>query len=207
LDSLVKALVARPALKVEIAGSIDPDGDREGLQRAALDQEIRTRKWLHLRKSEQATNSAAQLVLTPGDRAHYVKKLYGEALAAKKITPELIAANTNLAAYAAQVLPRNLPVKKGAEMLLPPSAARTKAGSHVKPMTKLVPPPEPLEAVLLATIPVGDSDLETLAENRAKAVQAYLVGTDKVAVARIFLKAGAAENLRRDGSRAYLQLQ
>jgi hypothetical protein len=49
--------------------------------------------------------------------------------------------------------------------------------------------------------------LETLAENRAKAVQAYLVGTDKVAVARIFLKAGAAENLRRDGSRAYLQLQ
>ena len=56
LDTLVKALDARPALKLEISGSIDPDGDREGLQRAALDQEIRARLWKKLRRSEQATN-------------------------------------------------------------------------------------------------------------------------------------------------------
>ena len=112
----MKGLYARPALKLEISGSIDPDGDREGLQRAALDQEIRTRKWMKLRKSEQATNSVAQLVVSPDDRAYYVKKIYGEAVAANKITPELIAANTNLAAYAAQVLPRPLQIKKGAEI-------------------------------------------------------------------------------------------
>ena len=117
LDSLVKGLYARPALGLEISGSIDPEGDREGLQRAALDREIRQRLSLKLRKSAQATNSVDQLVLTPDDRAHYVKKFYGEAEAAGKITPELIAANTNLAAYAAQVLPRKLTAEKGATKL------------------------------------------------------------------------------------------
>ena len=117
LDALVKGLMARPALKLQIAGSIDPDGDREGLQRAALDQQIRTRKWQHLRRAEQATNSVEQLVLSPDDRAHYVKKIYGEAVAAKKITPELIAANTNLLAYAAQVYARRATIEKGAQML------------------------------------------------------------------------------------------
>jgi hypothetical protein len=207
LDSLVKGLFARPALKLEIAGGIDPDGDREGLQRAALDQQIRTRKWMKLRKSEQATNSVAQIVLTPEDRAHYVQKIYGEALAAKKITPEFIAANTNLAAYVAQILPRNLGVKKGAQMLLRASVAKTKSESAAQPVTKLVPPPDPMEAVLLATFLVSDGDLETLAANRAKAAQTYLLQTGKVEASRIFLKAGGVETLRRDGSRAYLQFQ
>ncbi len=79
LDSLAKGLYERPGLSLEIAGSIDPDGDREGLQRAALDKEIRTRIWMKLRKAEQATNSVDQIVLTPDDRVHWVKKLYGEA--------------------------------------------------------------------------------------------------------------------------------
>jgi len=207
LDSLAKGLYARPELKLEIAGSIDPDGDREGLQRAALDHEIRTRKWRQLRKAEQATNSAAQIVLTPDDRAHYVKKIYGEALAAKKITPEFLAANSNLAVYAAQLLPRSSAAKKGAQLLMPAPVAATKPESAAKPATKLVPPPDPMEAVLLATFPVSDGDLETLAANRARAAQTYLLQTGKIEASRIFLKTAAVENLRRDGSRAYLQFR
>jgi flagellar motor protein MotB len=49
--------------------------------------------------------------------------------------------------------------------------------------------------------------LETLAAARAKAVQDYLIGTGKVETGRLFLKSGNAENLRRDGSRAWLQLR
>ena len=207
LDSLLKGLVARPALKLEIAGSIDPEGDREGLQRAALDQEIRTRKWQKLRKSEQATNSVEQLVITPDDRAHYVKKLYDEALADKKITPELIAANTNLAAYAAQVLPRKLTGKKGAEQLMRPRPTTSQPESATHSTSKLVPPPDPTEAVLLATFPITDDDLTTLAANRAKAALTYLIGTGKVEAGRLFLKSSSAETLRRDGSRVYLQFQ
>ena len=57
LDSLLRAMHERPALELEIIGSIDQDGDREVLQRAALDQLIRTKLWLKLSKSEQVTNA------------------------------------------------------------------------------------------------------------------------------------------------------
>ena len=209
LDSLGKGLYERPALGLEIAGSIDPNGDREGLQRAALDREIRLRLWTKLRKSEQATNSVAQVLLTPDDRAHYVKKIYGEALANKKITPEFIAANTNLANYAAKVLPRKEAIEKGATKL-----NRTTGSTQKNPIatlsafqTKLVPPPDPMEAVLLATYPVSETDLETLAANRAKTAQAYLMQSGKVEASRLFLKRDQADGLRRDGSRVYLQFR
>jgi len=38
-------------------------------------------------------------------------------------------------------------------------------------------------------------------------VQAYLLQTGKVEASRIFPTASGAEHLRRDGSKAYLQLQ
>ena len=204
----MKGLYARPALNLEISGSVDPDGDHQGLQRAALDKDIRTRVWMKLRKAEQATNSVDQLVLAPDDRARWVKKIYDQAVADGKITPQFIAANTNLAAFAAKVLPRKLVVNKQATQLMRSGNGATKkqpAGTAYQ--TKLVPPPDPMEAVLLATIPVTDGDLEALAASRAKAVQAYLLQTGKVAASRLFLKQSEAGGLRSDGSRVYLQFQ
>lgn len=209
LDSLEKGLYARPALKLEISGGVDPVGDREGLQRAALDREIRTRIWMNLRQTEQATNSVDQIVLAPEDRAAWIKTIYAEAEAAGKITPELIAADTNLAAYAAEVLRQRQQIvaaQKGATQLV--NSAQTQTANQAAAAgykTRLVPPPDPMEAVLLATYPVSDSDLVTLAANRAKAVQSYLLKSGKVEAARIFLK--QAEKLRTDGSRAWLQFR
>ena len=208
LDSLVKGLYERPALQLEISGSIDSDGDREGLKRATLDREMRTRAWMKLRKAEQATNSVDQIVLTPDDRERYVKTIYAEVKGAGKITPELIAVNTNLAAYAAKVLPRNIITKKGATQLMQSEKEAVKnqtAGTGYQ--TKLVPPPDPMEAVLLATYPVSQGDLETLAASRAKAVQAYILQTGEVEASRLFLKVSAAEGVRSDGSRVYLQFR
>jgi hypothetical protein len=208
LDTLAKALYARPALQLEISGSVDPDGDREGLQRAALDREIREKIWTTLRKSERATNSVDQIVVVPDERAHWVKKLYSEAVADNKITPQLIAANTNLAAYAAAVLPRRLATEKGATMLMKPGqTAKEQPAAGTVYQTKLVPPPDPMEAVLLATYPVAENDLETLAASRAKAVRAYLLQTGKVESARLFLREDQAAGLRSDGSRVYLQFR
>lgn len=208
LDSLAKGLYARPALKLEISGGVDPVGDREGLQRAALDREIRTRIWMNLRKAEQATNSVDQIVLAPEQRAGWVKTIYAEAVAAGKITPQLIAADTNLAAYAAEALPRQqtIAVEKGATQLMMATGTQPQKqppADHY--LTKLVPRPDPMEAVLLATIAINDSDLATLASNRAKAVQGYLLQSGKVEASRIFLK--QAGSLRQDGSRAWLQLR
>jgi hypothetical protein len=200
LDTLLKALDARPGLNLEIAGSVDAEGDREGLQRAALDGAIRTRLWQKFRKAEQATNSVDAIVLKPATRAKWVKRLYAEAVADGKITPQFIAANTNLAAYAAAGLPKKDVFEKGATKLM--SAARA---GQTKPVaaypSKLVPLSDPTEAVLLATYPVSDGDLETLAANRAKAVQAYLLQSGKVTAARLFLKQGES---RRDGSKVML---
>ena len=71
LDVLAKALYERPGLQMEIAGSIDPEADREGLQRTMLDKQIRTLVWTNLRKSEQTTNAAQRIgiTLTPARRA------------------------------------------------------------------------------------------------------------------------------------------
>ena len=209
LDSLVKGLYERPGLQLEISGSIDPDGDREGLQRAALDKEIRTQIWMKLRKSEQATNPVDQIVLTPEERARWVKKFYGEAVADGKITPQLIAANTNLALYAAQVLPRKLTAEKGATKLIrsEKSAAKNQSAAGTVYQTKLVPPPDPMEAVLLATFPIAENDLEVLSASRAKAVQSYILQTGKVEASRLFLKESQTAGLRGDGSRVYLQFQ
>jgi hypothetical protein len=208
LDSLARALYARPALHLAIAGSIDPNGDREGLERLALDHAIRARVWAKLRKSVRATNSVDQVIVPAAERERYVQKLFGEAFASKKITPELVAANSNLVAYAAEELARQPSVKKGDALLV---SHRLKAASHgvsaAKPVTKLNPPPTPSEALLLATFPVNEADFETLAASRARAVQAYLLQTGKVEPARIFVTVGGAESLRQDGSRTYLEFR
>jgi len=58
--------------------------------------------------------------------------------------------------------------------------------------------------VLLTTFPVSDADLETLAANRAKAVQNYLLASGKVTAGRLFLKQG---ELRRTGSKVILSFR
>ncbi len=206
LDSLAKGLYARPALKLEISGAVDPEGDREGLERVILDRKIRTRVWMNLRKSEQATNSVDQISVAPEDRAAWIKTLYGEAEVDGTITPQLIAANTNLAAYAADVMPKSQAagVQKGAPQMMRAAADQNASAGPVY-HTKLVPVPDPMEAVLLATIPVNDSDLEVLAASRAKAVQDYLLQSGKVEASRLFLK--QTQNLRSDGSRVWLQFR
>ncbi|HEU6449707.1 MAG TPA: DUF748 domain-containing protein [Verrucomicrobiae bacterium] len=205
LDVLAKALYERPALQLEIAGSIDPSADREGLQRAALDKQIRTAIWTKMSKADR-TNSINQIVLTPDDRELWIKKLYGEAVSDGKITPELIAANTNLETYAAQILPRKIE-EKGATKLMKAQPKQTQAPTNFVYQTKLLPAPSPTEAVLLATIPVNDADFESLAAARTKSVEAYLLQTGKVDSSRLFLKQSAAQNLRRDGSRVYFEFR
>jgi hypothetical protein len=209
LDSLVKGLYERPALQLEISGSIDPASDRDGLRRAALEKRFHTRKWHSLGKSERDATTPDQIVLTPGERKSLVQQLFGEAQADGKITPAFIAANTNLAAVAARIKPR-FSAEKGAQFLTrptPASASTPDQSTVVSTPSKLAPPADPMEVLLLATIPVSDSDLETLATRRAKAVRAYILQTGKVEDTRLFLTENQTGGVRSDGSRVYLQFQ
>ena len=73
--------------------------------------------------------------------------------------------------------------------------------------SKLPPPADPMEVLLLATIPISDSDLAALATERAKAVRAYLLQSGKVEDTRLFLTQVQTGGVRADGSRVYLQFQ
>ena len=146
LDSLVKGLYERPGLQLEIAGSIDPDADRDGLRRASLDKQIRTRQWTSLRKSERAATTPGQITLTPEQHAAWVKKLYGEALDKGVINAAFIAANTNLAAIAAQIPSRSVKTEKGATLLMqgsPATAPKSSKAAGVSHQPKPAAPSRP----------------------------------------------------------------
>ena len=210
LDKLVKGLYERPALQLEIAGSVDPASDRDGLQRIALEKQLRTLKWQSLGTAEHAATTPDQIVLSPDERASLVKKLFGVAQASGQITPAIIAANTNLAAAVAQISARKPEVKKGAALLMQSTQASsldTTTNAVVATASKLAPPADPMEVLLLATIPISDDDLQALATDRAKSVRAYILQGGKVEATRLFLTANQTGGVRSDGSRVYLQFQ
>ncbi|MDD5141759.1 MAG: DUF748 domain-containing protein [Verrucomicrobiales bacterium] len=208
LDSLVKGLYERPALQLEISGSVDAPTDRDALQRVALEKQLRTRQWLSLGKADRASTTPDQVVLTPGQRTSWVQKLYSEAQAAGKITPAFVATNSHLAAAVAQIIARRADTKKGASLLMKSdSAPNPSSAADVSTQSKLPPPTNPMEVLLLASIPVSDSDLEAIAAGRAKAVRAYILQTGKVEDARLFLAENQTGGVRSDGSRVYLQFQ
>ena len=210
LDSLVKGLYERPGLQLEIAGSIDPEADRDGLRRASLEKQIRTRQWMSLSKSERATTTPDQLVLTPEECAAWVKKLYSEAVGKGVINTAFIAANTNLAAIATQIKSSSIEIVKGATLLnngLPEPAKSSPAAAAATPAKKAVVSSNPMEILLMATLPVTDTDLQTLVADRAKAVRAYILQTGKVEAERLFLAENQTGGVRSDGSRAYLQFR
>jgi hypothetical protein len=211
LDSLVKALYERPGLQLEIAGSIDPVADRDALRRASLEKQIRTRIWTALGKAERAATTPDRLTLAPEEYSAWVKKLYGEAVGNGIINPAFLAADTNLAAVAAQIKTVSAEPVKGATRLMrsSPGAAPSKSSAPAAAAVagKSAATGDPKEIVLLATIPVSDADFQALAAGRAKAVRAYLSQTGKVEAERLFIAENKTGGVRAEGSRVYLQFQ
>jgi uncharacterized membrane protein len=68
LQSIGKALADRPALKLDIAGRVDPEADREGLRKASLERQVRAQKAKELGKAADAADVAV-------DAAEYPKYL------------------------------------------------------------------------------------------------------------------------------------
>jgi hypothetical protein len=205
----VKGLYERPGLQLEIAGSIEPEADRDALRRASLEKQIRTRIWTSLDKSERAATTPDQLSLTPEERASWVKKLYSEAVGKGVINTAFIAANTNLAAIAAQIPSRSGKTEKDATRLMQRSSVTTVKSSRTTATASAKKPVsgDPMEIVLLATIPVTDNDFQALADERAKAVRAYLLSTGKVEADRLFLAENQTGGVKSEGSRVYLQFR
>ncbi len=76
INTLVKALSERPQLKMDIEGHVDPENDREGLKKAAVDRKIKAQKAKEtLLKTEEA-KSVAQISISPAEYEKYLKKAY-----------------------------------------------------------------------------------------------------------------------------------
>ena len=213
LDALVKGLYQRPGLGLEISGSVEPETDRDGLQRAALEKELRTAKWMSLRKSERATMRPEQLTLTAKEREHWLNRLFvqavaeGRAPAHPEVTNQLSQAAAATAAAAAAE--PGAVAEHGATALIQAAAERTPANALPGRATK---PPKAVvedmrEAALLRSIPITESELRELANQRAQAVRDYVLQTGKVEARRVFLAEAPSTGVKSQGSRAYLQLR
>ncbi|MGH7942120.1 MAG: DUF748 domain-containing protein [Limisphaerales bacterium] len=209
LDVLVKALYNRPGLQLQISGSVDPVTDREELRRITFEKELRDRRWNSLGKSQRKLVAPDQLNITPKERSRLIDKLYNQAIADGRITPAIIAANTNLSAIATAIQSSENKLPKQAELLTHsntseagPIAAAPQASPQKPTGTS-----NPKEALLTAIIPVPESALASLALNRAKAVRDYIIKGGVIGPDRLGLSLNPAGKLRRDGSRVYLTLE
>jgi Domain of Unknown Function (DUF748) len=210
LDILVKALYDRPGIQVEISGSVDPVYDRRALQQIAFENQLRTLEWKSLRRSQRQITPPDAVVVTPKDRARLVTKLYDEALDKGTLSPGIIAANTNLAAIASQIKSAQTTTVKQAQYLTKSTGPASEQQTPPPPSTsasKVPLPTDPREALLEAIIPVTESDLKTLAMNRARAVRSYILNSGNVDPSRLFLAKSPGGTLRQDGSRVYLVLE
>jgi hypothetical protein len=82
LDTLVKALKDRPGLKLDIAGRVDPQSDKDGLQRASLAQKLKSQMLKEqLRQGKEV--APEELVISDADKAHYLERVYKDEKFAK----------------------------------------------------------------------------------------------------------------------------
>ncbi len=219
LDALVKGLYERPALQLEIEGSVEPEVDRKGLRQVRLFQQLRTREWTSRSKSERAKMTPDQITLTPEERVKWVQTLYAAALQKGEVA--LTVPTTNQLTTLAEEIPPiasrpSAPAHGATALLSPPKPAQPIVDANLasaSSQTTGTEAPRPAEnatemaQALMDAMVLTDADLATLAADRAKAVREYVLQTGKVEAERIFLAEKPSGGFRNDGSRAYLQLK
>lgn len=77
LGTLATALDERPGLTLEISGRIEPESDREGLKRAAVDRAIKAAKLKD--KGEAKGQALDEVTIAPGERDKYLAAAYRDA--------------------------------------------------------------------------------------------------------------------------------
>lgn len=76
LENLTKALVDRPALKLEIEGRVDPEGDPEGLKAARMERKVRAVKREDMTKAGVETESLANIQVSDEEYPDLLERVY-----------------------------------------------------------------------------------------------------------------------------------
>ena len=77
VETLVKALKAKPALRLDIAGGVDLERDREGLIRRQFERKLKAQKMNDLIRKGEKVESVDAITLEPQEYDRYLKRAYG----------------------------------------------------------------------------------------------------------------------------------
>jgi len=78
LENLAKALVERNSLKLEITGRADPETDKEGVKRVAIERAMKAEKLKDLKKAGEG-KSLEDIEIAPEEHKAYLTRAYKEA--------------------------------------------------------------------------------------------------------------------------------
>ena len=76
VDALVTALSEKPSLKLEIAGYVSPEADREGLKQYFLQRKVKAQKLNDLVKKGSPAVPLDEIVVAPGEYEKYLTMAY-----------------------------------------------------------------------------------------------------------------------------------
>jgi len=76
IDTLVKALKAKPALKLDICGGVDMEKDREGLIREQFQRKLKAQKLNDLVWKGEKVDSVDEITIEPQEYDRYLKRAY-----------------------------------------------------------------------------------------------------------------------------------
>jgi hypothetical protein len=195
LDTLATALYERPALKLGIAGSVDPVKDREALAKLRLEHKLGEMRVKELQAAGQKVTSVDSVRLTPEDRQRLVKLAYAEAMG-------LVSSRAS-GARAATVL-AHLQTRTNFEPLRPVKGAEQAKGGARGGVVSVAD----MEKKLVEVTEVTPNDFKKLMDDRAAAVQSYLLQSGKVEPGRLTVVASKTVDASFQGSnRVNLTLQ
>ncbi|XXJ18721.1 DUF748 domain-containing protein [Desulfovibrio caledoniensis] len=78
LDTIIKALVERPRLKLEVDGVTDPAADKNGLVQAILERKVRQAKYDDLPRSKRAETTVDQITVAPDEYEDMLYEAYAD---------------------------------------------------------------------------------------------------------------------------------
>jgi len=164
LDTLAKALFARPALELEIAGSVDTTNDRVALATIKLHQQLKERRIEELTAEGKPPGSVDTFQIQPEDYERLIHITYLEVVGTKPVVTALAPA---------LVRPK--------QNFGPRWPADEEVGADL--------PFADTEARIVETIEVTPDDFRALMQARADKVQKYLLQTGQVSAERMFIVA------------------
>jgi hypothetical protein len=76
IKAVAKALIDRPALKLDVTGRVDPDQDREGLKHASVDRQVKQQKFNDLVRSGAPPASVESVEVPPAEYESLLTRAY-----------------------------------------------------------------------------------------------------------------------------------